>query len=907
MDSDVNEFSVAWHNRLAYDRPGSSLKLNISDDETTKLKELCDSRENKEIMEYFKSEENALKTNAADLFHFAVLQLTCNDDPESLKEVLEFGQKWPELKVQWKEEKDVLSTEDPCLSRNPIMIASQQGFHGCASLLHKRGYRIPQVKRPPPQKLNEKEKTNPRDPEKFPLVEHEKPEKEEPGEEERYRQKMLMENDEWDDQVGKFLAIQAFAKPHYLSLGFIQDDRIEQENLEDDDNIDVIKDLEKLDPLRRAFKLSEYAENSPTEHGETANLESSYLRVKEELEAFSRGVLTTCHNMAEVEVILEHTPEKTKKEKEKQPNFKKALSEGRTDFVSHPYFQEYFNNRMMGKTGESRRNKRKDKKMKQENAGKTGENKKKRVWECRPHQLMFLPYSVLLFCFYPLVVLADLFRDADILFEKEKTGENRIFAFFRTKIHTPFFRQNVHVAIQGFFLLLIVLMMWNPIDEATDDDDKEEHRFFSYMVLMTTAILFLEEAINFHMTQGEKGKGYFFESFWDLFSLGSRFVLLVGLATFLIADKFFYPKYENRALLAGDHVLNVSFTLVSLGVAAEFFKVLRFLLLFQTFGPLVICVINCVQDAAKTVAIYVVIFCTFAIFAWGMFKPFHRAFSSDLVLSYDDTTGYFNGTTTQVHDHTVFIDGEKVNLTLKNHTGHSHMGHKHDEHNDTAKHNHTGHNVALEKLYDFKSADAALSRDGLFHRLLWKMYSAGDQTGMQIKYKNGKASHRFAHSVILMGWALYQVIVAIIMINLLIAVMNNTFASVWQTADKKWKYSRSYYQAQFLLEKSTFPPPFQWMYYIAKLVHFCKKESKKDQDEEPVDRLTKLKKLKYLRLLKKLITVKQNREEEMTKEDSLTDLRKDLKQDMTKEIQDVKLDIQKILEKIDQLAKQIDK
>ena len=591
--------------------------------------------------------------------------------------------------------------------------------------------------------------------------------------------------------MGKFLAIQAFAKPHYLSLGFIEDDRIEEENLEDDD----IKDLEKLDPLRRAFKLAEYAENSTTEQGETVNLESSYLHIKEELEIFSRGVLTTCHTMAEVEMILEHQPEKTKDTKEKQPNFKKALTEGRTDFVSHPYFQEYFNNRMMGKTGESRKKKRKAKKRKQENGG---ESKKKKWWEHRPHQLIYMPYAVLLFCFYPLVVFADLFRDADILFEKEKEGERGIFEFFRKKIHTPYLRQNVHVAVQGAFLLLIVLMMWNPIDEATDDEEKEEHRFFSYMVLTATAILFIEEAINFHITQGEKGKGYFFESFWDIFSLGSRLVLLVGLSTFLIADKFiFLDKSENRALYSGDNVLNVSFTLVSLGVAAEFFKVLRFLLLFQTFGPLVICVINCVQDAAKTVAIYGVIFCTFAVFAWGMFKPFHRAFHTDVVLGYDNTTGYFNDT--QKHDHTVFLYKEKVDLTLEDHTNHSHTGHTHAvqhtaEQNETAEHNHTGHNAELMDKYNFESADAALSRDGLFHRLLWNMFSAKDQAGMQIKYKNKKASHRFSHTVILMGWALYQVIMAIIMINLLIAIMNNTFSEVWQTADKKWKYSRTYYQ-----------------------------------------------------------------------------------------------------------------
>lgn len=105
-------------------------------------------------------------------------------------------------------------------------------------------------------------------------------------------------------------------------------------------------------------------------------------------------------------------------------------------------------------------------------------------------------------------------------------------------------------------------------------------------------------------------------------------------------------------------------------------------------------------------------------------------------------------------------------------------------------------------------------------------------------------------------------------------------------------------QAQFLLKKSTFPQPFQWIYYIAKFVHWCKKKSTEDQNEEPVDLLTKS---NYLRLLKKLITIKQQKELEKTREDNLADLREDLKQDM-------KLEIQKILDdKFEQLAKLIAK
>ena len=59
--------------------------------------------------------------------------------------------------------------------------------------------------------------------------------------------------------------IQAFSKSHYLTLGLIGDNRIDEDEINDD----AIEDLEKLDPLRRAFKLAEFAENSTSEAGQT--------------------------------------------------------------------------------------------------------------------------------------------------------------------------------------------------------------------------------------------------------------------------------------------------------------------------------------------------------------------------------------------------------------------------------------------------------------------------------------------------------------------------------------------------------------------------------------------------------------------------------------------------------------
>ena len=117
MDSDVNEFGVAQVHRLRHDD-------DIPDSKATELKTLCDERKHSDIIEYLKKEEDGTQLKL-DLFHYVVLRLTCNNDNESLKKVLDFGKDAsPSLDVQWKEPEDVVQRHS--LSRNPIMVASQQ-------------------------------------------------------------------------------------------------------------------------------------------------------------------------------------------------------------------------------------------------------------------------------------------------------------------------------------------------------------------------------------------------------------------------------------------------------------------------------------------------------------------------------------------------------------------------------------------------------------------------------------------------------------------------------------------------------------------------------------------------------------------------------------------------------------
>ena len=513
--------------------------------------------------------------------------------------------------------------------------------------------------------------------------------------------------------MARFLAMEAYSKPHYISLAFTEDNRIDKAEISDE----VIKDLEKLDPLRRAFQLADWAEHLHSMPGQSTNLNSNYLEIKDKMDAFARGVLTQCHNMDEVETILEHQPQPTNPDDPpKQRNFMKALWEGRVEFVSHPYYQAYFNKRLTGNA--------------------TMGNHHPFLWH-----LVYLPFALLLFTFYPLVVFLDYFQNADILLsgneEKTKGGtesetedgssSSRFFAYFRARIHTPVFRKIVHCTIQLTYLILLVVMVWNPIEEK----DVPEPHIFHYLAAIITGIFLLEDGMDFYMNLREKEKANFFESYWNIFNLCSRSILFIGLSVYLSVFPVGAQRTENRANLSGNDVLNWSFTLVSIGVSGEVFKILRFLLFFPSLGPLVICIINVMKDVMKTIVVFIIVFSTFGIFLWAMFKPFQG----------NQQTG---------------------NYTVANESSTS---------------------------------------ERLFHTLFWRILNAEAEGPVSItKTSTGKkgtekwVSYEFSHTVTMLMWGAYQITIAIVMVNLLIAMMCNTFSEVWKNADKNWKYSRTYYQ-----------------------------------------------------------------------------------------------------------------
>ena len=159
----------------------------------------------------------------------------------------------------------------------------------------------------------------------------------------------------------------------------------------------------------------------------------------------------------------------------------------------------------------------------------------------------------------------------------EDVVENPFFAFFRRNMHTPNFRLANYVIIQVVYLTTLLLMMWNPLNKDTENLEgcKEVH-LFHYIVLVVTAILVLEETVDFVLNIRMKEKANFFESQWNFWIIVSRFILLVGLFVFLCschhleeiesANEAFLKGNRNRAFLSGNHRLNWSSTLICLGV-----------------------------------------------------------------------------------------------------------------------------------------------------------------------------------------------------------------------------------------------------------------------------------------------------------------------------------------------------
>lgn len=272
-------------------------------------------------------------------------------------------------------------------------------------------------------------------------------------------------------------------------------------------------------------------------------------------------------------------------------------------------------------------------------------------------------------------------------------------------------------------------------------------------------------------------------------------------------------QHDHRHYISGNHVVNVGSTFISLAASMAYFRITRWFLLQRTLGPVVVCIIKILWDGLHALLLFFIIFISFAVGHFSMFKTFHM---------------------TPV------------------------------DHNQTAS---SMNSYLMEKPY-------LADEKEVFSALFWRVFSPGLPEYASIKRttenENGELSLEFSHFMGLAFWATYQSIVVILLINVLIAMMNTTYTIVWEHADLHWNYSKSYFQVQFLDPKAVFPPPFTIFYYFASFMR-----SVKDADNESGHNQN-LDDQEYANLLRKLVKKKRQVDFDSSVKEDFSDLRKDV-------------------------------
>eukprot|EP00092_Neocalanus_flemingeri_P004977 GFUD01005353.1.p1 GENE.GFUD01005353.1~~GFUD01005353.1.p1 ORF type:complete len:895 (-),score=157.64 GFUD01005353.1:705-3389(-) len=779
-----------------------------------------------------------------DIFQTAVLYSALNDDPKTLEAVLEWGsnnnQKAPEE-----------SKRKNC----PILIASLEDYTQCIKHLYRFGYKI---------KLPDEDKERietvltmndalANDMHFYYSLCKGKKNMEEVSNcvgpfhvDVRKVKKISLEF----DPVERFLRFKAFANPHYISVDFLENGDF----LKNEENNDKLR---MLDPIRKSFALARYSKHLSSYYTQHSQ---EYNGISRKCQDFAQDVLEQCDNIQEVEMLLEHSPNLNDDENNENTNWHLALWEGHKKFVGHHYFQNFLWNKI------------------------TGENFN---WDnyFLFWRILYFPLAVLLFCLIPLVVVVDsLFRKSDILFvspqmlnkkkplknnvgkqesdqafrmnlldspENEQGNssilpfvetdendgqENGMFSFFRERIHRPIFRMIVYHFLEVVFLIALGFSMIDP--KVTTG--KSELWFYDIVTMIFVINYFIEDVLDIF-----RRKWTFFSSFWSFYSLINHSLFMLGGC--LSSYGFYHLEDDNRAKLSGNHIVNVGSTFVSIAASMAFFRTVRWLLLQRTLGPVVVCIIKVLKDTFHIFLLFIIIFVSFAIGTFSMFKPFTLQRSND---------------------------------------------------------------------NSFKMKEENLAKvKGLFSAMFWRVFDPGEPDLASIVNAttlNGKdvdvLSLEFSHFMGLAFWAVYQAIIVILLINILIAMMNTTYTKVSEHADIEWKYSKSYYQVQFLAPRAVLPPPFRMFYYFSKLIRFLKRKcvsccGDKLQGYGQEDRGTRHK--DYLKLLLKLVKTKQHSDYENSIQDDFRDLRQDIQNIVSDKQKSVHEEIDGLKKKMDELMNEI--
>ena len=777
-------------------------------------------------------------------------------------------------------EEDVLEMAGRSLERHrdPLLVASTQGFYHCVQILYKSGYTFKMYEEDS-QNIEQLTKMNHTmaSATKYYLYE-----KMYLGEKtyqnlKSFVRKRIVSNRIADDfdPVERFIRFRAYASPTYLSVAFRES---------------KFEELKIKDPMRKAIACSTYAnylgEYYPQQQEE-------YQAVGQVCEEYIEDLLDQCQNMDEVKVLLNYSNCSSMDQCENQ-NWCIALWEKQKELVGHHFFQKFLWDKMTG--------------------GDLDWHKYFFHWK-----FIILFFSLVCLLFSPLVIIADFFRKADILFvppearkkknhpikdlfinirglmggptsipteqipEYENDQESVIFAFFRGRFHRPLFRISTAIFFEGIFLLCLTLSLVDPQDKNNTID------WWTYDVITAAfAVLYLfENCMDIY-----RMKWKYFSSPWNASALVAHVLIVFGFV--ILSIGFTFMENDRRNEVSGNHASNVGATLTSLGATLSVIRTIRWLRLTKKLGPVVICINKVIKDIFLILVLFIAILLGCSLGLKSMFKPFRHdtvrfpgGMDDDPNLNhrFDTNDNIFSTMFWRFFDpgqpSAAFIYRNKteieINKTLLN------MECKGLPENTT-------------EVIDYH----AILKECMFPETAKISNDQEEIVGRALLTKSLEFSHLMGISL----WAAYQFFVVIITVNILIALMNTTYSKLTLRADIEWKYHTAVVYNSFLTPQSVLPPPLRPFYYLACLVYHLMGSNQRPKDERENI------KQEYWKLMKKLVRRKTQSDIEKSRDDNFADMRKDVRNTIQNEVVK-KLEIQdkanaELLEKNQGLTKKVD-
>lgn len=134
------------------------------------------------------------------------------------------------------------------------------------------------------------------------------------------------------------------------------------------------------------------------------------------------------------------------------------------------------------------------------------------------------------------------------------------------------------------------------------------------------------------------------------------------------------------------------------------------------------------------------------------------------------------------------------------------------------------------EVYSFPRTDSTNSNSSLFESSQSLFWASFGMIGLDSFELTGIKSYTRFWGLLMFGS--YCVINVIVLLNLLIAMMSNSYAMIDEHSDTEWKFARTRLWMSYFEESSTLPPPFNIFPNMKHLMRLCGKKKKRDIKRE---------------------------------------------------------------------------